>query len=1185
MTETNLCPDPQRLRSLVDGALPPEEQATLTHHLDECEACRQRLDELAGETDPWVAAARELGEEPPVPGTVLREGLAALDDEPGSQPGAEGDAALDFLAPPENPEHVGRLGPYEVLEVVGRGGMGVVLKALDLALNRLVAIKVLAPQLATNAAARRRFAREAQAAAAVSHDHVVAIHAVEETNGLPHLVMQYVSGITLQERLERDGPPELREILRIGMQIASGLSAAHAQGLIHRDIKPANILLENGVQRVKITDFGLARAVDDVTLTQHGVLAGTPEYMAPEQARGEPLDHRTDLFSLGSVLYALCTGRPPFRGETTGSVLRRVEEETPRPIPAINPDIPEPLVTVIGTLLAKQPAERFQSAAEVADLLCQYLAHVHQPALVPLPPRLRKPAPPSRWRPGRWALAAGLLLALAGGLGVTEATGRTELGKYLATVLRIPTPDGTLVIEVEDPQVKVKVDDKDIVITGAGVEEIRLRPGPHRLKAERAGSAVLEEIIAIEQKGRRIVKIGRESPGGAGAKLPPVTDARLKAAGDLAEQLRTFLARRGKLQEEVAEADRNLQAGRLAALERQAAELNAQIDRARQSLNEALAPLRVGELLAKKDASKPLAPAEAFLLGELLGTTRPVAKTPDVDPNGAEAKGGTVWSLAFSPDGKSLAAAGKGTMEKSGALTVWDFTRRRSRFTSSADREYLAVAYSPDGKLLAACEDGGAVRLLDAATGAVRASALETDARALAFSPDGRRLATAGVGGRIRIWDPNRQGPGLIKEVRSFAVPGAEVSALAFSPDGRQLLSGGSDRVVRAWDVMTGKILGHMTDCYPLVHCLAFAPDGKRLATAQGGRSVILWDAATYKQVAALAGHAGTIRCLAFAPDGRRLASAGDGEVRFWDVESGRLIRTIQVNEDRLVVLAVSPDGNWLAAAGSAGKIHVWNLAQLLEQVTKLQGQPTDSRRFGPWIESFELKPDPRSARQQRWRLLFDTRNPEDYLAQLQALRATLAFPQKDGDQYLVVRDLMLRPVAALREDLAKTAQLFWVDDNARSVEGLVKALGLGGPTPAYVVAMFDDKLERRLRELERQRYAGAEENIEDATFRLVRRDGGFELQVVDVRLKHRAEGPLRLKLQVADGKVTAVLDGETVGLEKLAEALRRRAGRQKASDLVLEVNKDVTYAEVVKALNAVKAAGVTRPLMQVSDP
>ena len=159
---------------------------------------------------------------------------------------------------------------------------------------------MLAPQLATSSSARQRFAREARAAAAIRNEHVVAIHSVDEWKGLPYLVMEFIPGVSLQERIDRSAPLDLNSILRIGMQAASGLAAAHAQGLVHRDIKPSNILLENCVERVKITDFGLARAVDDASLTQSGVVAGTPLFMAPEQARCEPIDHRADLFSLGS---------------------------------------------------------------------------------------------------------------------------------------------------------------------------------------------------------------------------------------------------------------------------------------------------------------------------------------------------------------------------------------------------------------------------------------------------------------------------------------------------------------------------------------------------------------------------------------------------------------------------------------------------------------------------------------------------------------------------------------------------------------------------------------------------------------------------------------------------------------------------------------------------------------------
>ena len=286
-----------------------------------------------------------------------------------------------------------------MLEVLGRGGFGIVVRAFDETLHRMVAIKVLSPQLASTSPARKRFLREARASARIRHENVVQIYAVEE-QPLPYLVMEYIPGQTLQQRLDQTGPLEVPDVLRIGGQIARGLAAAHEQGLIHRDIKPGNILLESGIeQKVKITDFGLARAADDASLSQSGVIAGTPLYMAPEQAKGEPLDPRADLFSLGSVLYTMASGRPPFRAATPLAVLKRVAEDTPRPIRQIIPEVPQWLCDIIAKLHAKDPAQRFQSAAEVAALLEQHLAHLQQPSLVARPETVRVP----RQRQPRWA--------------------------------------------------------------------------------------------------------------------------------------------------------------------------------------------------------------------------------------------------------------------------------------------------------------------------------------------------------------------------------------------------------------------------------------------------------------------------------------------------------------------------------------------------------------------------------------------------------------------------------------------------------------------------------------------------------------------------------------------------------------------------------------------------------------
>lgn len=266
--------------------------------------------------------------------------------------------------------------------------MGVVLKGLDTELNRAVAIKVLSPHLASNAAARQRFAREARAAAAVVHDHVVAIYGIETGCELPYLVMPYVPGASLQRFVEQHGPLDVKDIVRVSMQIAGGLAAAHEQGLVHRDIKPGNVLLQNDLSRVLITDFGLARAVDDASLTRTGLVAGTPHYMSPEQANGAAVDGRSDLFSLGSVMYFMATGRPPFRADAALAVLHHICHKDARPLREVNADIPRPVAQIVSQLLEKEPAKRFRSAGQLRELLAAYLAHLQDPSRHDLPAQL-----------------------------------------------------------------------------------------------------------------------------------------------------------------------------------------------------------------------------------------------------------------------------------------------------------------------------------------------------------------------------------------------------------------------------------------------------------------------------------------------------------------------------------------------------------------------------------------------------------------------------------------------------------------------------------------------------------------------------------------------------------------------------------------------------------------------------
>lgn len=404
------------------------EDEDLVAHLDHCETCRRYLESKAGDRSLWSSAADMLRPDEFDQAGADAFSIATVIGTNGRHPVAIQDV-LDSLGPTDDPHKLGRLGHYEITGVVGIGGMGVVLKAVDPSLERVVAVKVMSPSLANNEKARRRFSREAKAAAAVLHPNVVPIHGVSSDGKMPFLVMPYIRGGSLQSRLEQQGPLQTEEVLRIGSQVAAGLAAAHEKGLVHRDIKPENILLEEGVERVTITDFGLARAVDDNTVTQKGAIAGTPMYMSPEQAQGDTIDQKSDLFSLGSVLYALCTGRPPFTSDTTFGVLRQIIDDEPPRLKDVNPNIPDWLSTIVERLMEKKSGNRFDTAAEVQAVFDACLSHIQQPEAIALPPLLMElPTQKRRFyvqgppNTGIWIMSI-MLLAVTAVLALQQFTG------------------------------------------------------------------------------------------------------------------------------------------------------------------------------------------------------------------------------------------------------------------------------------------------------------------------------------------------------------------------------------------------------------------------------------------------------------------------------------------------------------------------------------------------------------------------------------------------------------------------------------------------------------------------------------------------------------------------------------------------------------------------------------------
>ncbi len=391
-------PDDDVLVASIHGDVDDVLESAVISHLDQCPACCDRLQHLAADPASCERITQSLG----------RESLATRSTELAEHgTGNLADFAVTFLQPSDHPDAIGRLGDYEVLSVIGQGGMGIVLKGFQVELNRPVALKVMSPHLATLAIARQRFMREALATAAIVHPNVMPILSVSESSAqLPFLVMPFVACHSLQQRLDADGPLPMEECLRIGVQVSSALAAAHKQGLVHRDVKPANILLERGIERAMLTDFGLARAADDATVTRSGVIAGTPGYMSPEQARGEPIDARSDLFSFGSVLYAMASGVAPFRGETSYGILRKITDHPHRPLRMLTPSIPAWYETLVDKLLGKDAVDRFDNANQVQLILESCLVHVQQPG-ADLPPELKP-----RKRKRRLAIVCGLVLAV-----------------------------------------------------------------------------------------------------------------------------------------------------------------------------------------------------------------------------------------------------------------------------------------------------------------------------------------------------------------------------------------------------------------------------------------------------------------------------------------------------------------------------------------------------------------------------------------------------------------------------------------------------------------------------------------------------------------------------------------------------------------------------------------------------
>jgi len=769
------CPSGDDLAGLIHGDIPERKQSELSEHVGECTSCQNRMEALATAGNAVLSSVvRHIDRDSPPSDSAFWKAIGKAESDATQVfiPTLDvSDLKLDFLQPSDTPGRIGRVSTFDIVRVIGRGGMGVVLHAYDPSLSRDVAIKMLDPQLANNDVARQRFCREARSAAAVSHDNIVAVHQVneDEKSGLPFIVMQLVNGESLEQRLKRVGKLSVAEAMRMGMQAAAGLAGAHSYGLIHRDIKPGNILLEAGTDKVKLTDFGLARAAEDLKLTRTGFVAGTPLYMAPEQARGDDIDHRVDLFSLGSVLYESLAGKPPFEGRTPLAVLRRVADEAHEPLRKINPAVPGWFEDVIDRLLDKDPKQRYDTAREVSEILACGVAELGSlsPLEVPSNPCSGPRSTSKLTRKAKHhvcfktiGMMASVFVvgAIMGGAGVAEIT---------------PMFDSpTVATAVED--------NKEPALASAALPPIDLGPNSREVLKAESGTVW---SVAMTRDGSTLA-MGIES---GRVLLWDVANKRLKF--DLHPEKADLLPAHAGT---VWAVDFSADGSKL---------ISASDD----------GTVKVWDLMNGKELkslpvgrsirSAAVSPSGNWVaVGDRFGTVRVFDLTEEKVIAEFE-QGSTVNAVAFAPTALMMTLASAGT---DGSVIIWDFASNRKRFALNAQSgghsgPVYGLSFSPDATRLATSGWDKKIVLWDLETG-TRLSTIEKahddGVWAVDFAPCGRLLASVGEDGKTKLWDSETG-----KLMKAFGRHTGTVHAARFSSDGQILATGGRDGSVRLWDI------------------------------------------------------------------------------------------------------------------------------------------------------------------------------------------------------------------------------------------------------------------------------------------------------------------------------------------------------------------------------------------------
>ena len=896
------CPSESQLQEFLGEALPEVTKAKFAEHIDGCPSCQKALTrflEAAGDYHDAAASStvaattaflQNLKDRPP----------PLKSDGPAATP-----APVRFPGPPTEAGPLGQLENYHIRELLGSGSFGYVYKAWDQTLRQTVALKILKPEYVPDPTQRARFEREGRKAAAVRHENIVAIYRFATCPDFapPFLVMEFIDGESLQARLNRQGAVEPAEAARIAREVALGLAAAHAEGVVHRDIKPSNIMLEKGTGRVKITDFGLARGIEaSVNVSHSRDIAGTPAYMSPEQIlTPQQIDGRSDVFSLGSVLYQLLTGSAPFHGNVL-TILEQVKNDDPITPRRLNRRIPPDLETITLKCLAKEPNRRYRSAAEVAEELRRW--SVGEPILARPTGRLERVW---RWARRNPALASATGVALLSTLVVlvgaivfavqqSHAAKRTEdalteAQTQLRLAARLALAQGIASCEQGDVSRGLLWFSRSLELAPA--EDADLQESVRRqLAAWRVQAPILKATWRLDA---RI----------AAAAFSPDQETLVIAGADKTLQRYDALTARPRGQAVftagVVERFFFHPSGKTfltwSAVKDAKFQTSAMVAELWNANDGAKLPF-----IQAKDAGKLLAVAFRTEQKPVLAQSvkDAISVWDGADDFRIDSRGSTIVSI--SPDGKSLVHG------YDGAVDCWDLaTKKHERYLPHGGIVAQAI-FSPDGQTIFTACDDGRIRLWNRATGSKLFEEIHHNVSALAFSPDGQFLLSATAAGRTAVlWQAEPTG-----QIAIMHHP-REISAIGFSADGKTISTQTRDGAFRRWDAATGQLVGLPFQGTPR----AVHPMLTRLLTDRADGQCWLWAPAAFPTPERL-DLPRKMRAAAFTADGAALRMV-DHEAALWtlDLQARKASGPHAVFAGKPRAVLVSRDASFLLRTGS----------------------------------------------------------------------------------------------------------------------------------------------------------------------------------------------------------------------------------------------------------------------------